>query len=357
MPSSPAVTEEDNTTVRSRPWGTLPLARRPGLPAAMEWAILLICVLAFIAGLRLLIRYIPFTSDWEVFFRPTTQGWLEGSLILYRDTRWFWNPPWLLWLLAPLAYWPVWLGWGILMVVTMFTIVRLTRKYRAWWLVFVSPLIVDPILAGQIDVVAMLGVALGWAAEDRPWLMGIALTLMATKPQVCFLVALWLWLHHRQRMQALKIPALVFLASLVIHGWDWPLRWANGSSTALLVSMIHNASPWHSIGSWMVPVVLLLGIWALRLPPTPRNLGALVAANALITPYLASYSLVMVLAFSFLPLGPVWAAAGWAASLTPLLRSWFGQGATRVDFIVAAVLMIGYLLNADRHVYSSQPPE
>jgi hypothetical protein len=334
----------------------LAFMRRRDLPPAAEWAILLVSVAGFIAGLRLVTRWIPFATDWEVYFRPITQGWLDGSLTLYRDTASFWNPPWLLWLLPPLAYWPAWLGRGILMVATIFTMLRLARQYRAWWLVFISPLLIDPIHDGQIDVIVLLGIALAWAATDRPLLMGIALTLMAAKPQACFLVAFWLWLHHPQRGRALLVPAAVFIASLVIHGWDWPLRWASGSSAALLVSIVHNASPWHSIGLWMLPVALVLGVWALRLPRSRRNLGALVAANALITPYLASYSLIQVLAFSLLPLGPAWAAAGWMASLTPLLRGWFGRGAGRVDFTVAAVLMIGYLLHADRHPLRPEPP-
>jgi hypothetical protein len=328
---------------------------RERLPAVVEWAILLACIAAFIAGLRLLLRWIPFVSDWEVYFRPITLGWLEGNLVLYRDTASFWNPPWLLWPLAPLAYWPGWLGWGALVVTTLFCMLWLTRKYRAWWLVFISPLIIDPIHDGQIDLIPLLGIALGWLANDRPLLLGVALVLMAAKPQACFLVALWLWLRHPQRVRALLVPVAVFVASLLIHGWDWPLRWIKDPTLPELVSIIHNASPWHSIGLWMLPVALVLGTWALRLPRTRRNLGALVAANALITPYLASYSLIQVLTFSLLPLGPVWAAAGWTASLTPLLRAWFGRGAGRVDLAVAAVMMIGYLLYADRHARTPDP--
>jgi hypothetical protein len=32
----------------------------------------------------------------------------------------------------------------------------------------------------------------------------------------------------------------------------------------------------------------------------------------------------------------------------PLLRGWFGKSAVHLDFTIAAVLMIGYLLHDDR---------
>jgi hypothetical protein len=330
---------------------------KAALPPAAEWAILLASVVAFITVLKLITQWIPFATDWELFFRPVTLGWTDGSLLLYQETSSFWNPPWLLWPLIPLAFWPAWMGWGILVVATMFVMLWLTRKYKAWWLVFLSPLIIDPIHNGQVDVIPMLGIALAWLATDRPLLMGIALTLMITKPQACFLVALWLWMHHPKRMRALVVPIGVFAASVIVDGWDWPLRWASGSSAFRLVQITHNASPWHSLGLWMIPVALVLGIWALRLPSTRRNLGAVVNANALIAPYLGSHSLIQVLAFGLLQLGPAWAAAGWIASLTPLLRALFGRGTERLDFAVAAILMIGYLLHANHRSVTRESPD
>jgi hypothetical protein len=317
----------------------------------VQWVALLLAAALFVAGLWLLTSYIPFASDWQVYFRPITLGWLNGSLVLYRDTQWgwgFWNPPWLLWPLIPLATWPVRLGWGVLVVSTLLLMIYLTRNYERRWLVFVAPLIIDLILDAPAEIVPMLGIALGWLAVDDPYWLGLALVLMAAKPQACFLVALWLWLHSRYRLRALLVPAAVALLSLVVHGWDWPLRWIRGPSLLSLIDSPHNVTPWRSIGLWMAPVAVVLVIWSLRLHRTPRNLGALVAANALVTPFLGSYSLVHVLTFSLLPLGPTWALIGWVASFTPLLRFWFGQQAVRLDFLVAAALMVGYLLYADR---------
>jgi hypothetical protein len=115
-----------------------------------------------------------------------------------------------------------------------------------------------------------------------------------------------------------------------------------------LIDSEANVTPWRSIGLWMAPAALALGIWALRLPRTRLNLGALVVANALITPAMGSYSMVHVLAFGLLPLGFRWALAAWLLSFTVFLRPFFGQPAVRLDFLVAAVLMMGYLLHADR---------
>lgn len=324
--------------------------RRRGLTPAAQWAILLATAALLVVALRLLTRQIPFESDWEGYFQPIARGWLDGSLVLYRDTRWgggYWSPPWLLWPLIPLAVWPAWIGWGVLVVATLLLMAWLTRDYGRRWLVFASPLIIDLVLDGPVEIAPMLGIALGWLARDRPYLLGLALVLMATRPQTCFLVALWLLLHHRHRLRALLAPALVFAASLVLHGWDWPLRWASGPSVFITVDYANNVTPWRSLGLWMAPVALALSVWALRLPRSRRNLGALVAANALATPFLGSYSLVHVLAFSLLPLGPGWALAGWLASFTVFLRPWFDQ-AVRLDFLIAAVLMIGYLLHANR---------
>lgn len=325
--------------------------RRRRTRALTEWLILLGTAALLVVALRLLTQAIPFASDWEVYFQPITRGWLDGSLVLYEDTKWgwgFWNPPWLLWPLIPLAVWPVWVGWGVLVVATLIVMIWLTRGYPRRWLVFTSPLIIDLVLDGPVEIIPMLGIALGWLAGNRPHLMGIALVLMAAKPQACFLVALWLWLHHRHRMQALLVPAAVLTLSLVVHGWDWLIRWASGPSVFSLISSTHNITPWRSIGLWMAPVALVLGIWALRLPRSRRNLGALVAANVLVTPFMGSYSLVHVLAFSLLPLGPRWALAGWLASFTVCLRPWLGKEAVRLDFVIAAVLTIGYLLYTGR---------
>jgi len=322
------------------------------LSSISQWLLLLAAGALVVLGLRFLPRYIHFASDWEVYFQPITLGWLKDSLALYTDTQWgwgFWNPPWLLWPLIPLALWPTWLGWGLLVVGTLLLMAWLTQGFRRRWLVFSSPLIIDLVLDGPVEIVPMLGIALGWLGRDRPLLLGIALVLMASKPQACFLVAFWLLVHHRHRLRALVVPAVVLATSLVVHGWDWPLRWASGPSVLSLISSEHNVSPWRSVGWWMVPVALVLGIWVIRLPLRRRNLGAVVAANVLVTPFLGSYSLVHTLTFSLLPLGPTWALLGWVASFTPILRPFFGQEAVRVDFLVAAVLMAGYLLHAYRY--------
>jgi hypothetical protein len=324
----------------------------------MQWILLLLTAALLVLALRLLTAAIPFSSDWEVYYQPIASGWLDGSLVLYRDTTWgegFWSPPWLVWLLIPLGVWPPWLGWGVLVVATLLVMVWLTRDYDRRWLVFVSPLIIDLILDGPVEIVPMLGIALGWLATDRPKLLGIAMVLMSTKPHSTFLVAIWLLIYHRHRLRSLIIPILVFLASLTFHGWDWLIQWAKGPSVWDQIDSDANVSPWRSIGLWMAPVALVLGLWALRLPRTRRNLGALVAVNALVTPIIGSYSLVQVLTFSLLPLGPRWALFGCLASTTVFLRAWFGQAAVRLDFVIAAVLAIGYLLYTDRRPAGQLP--
>ncbi len=321
------------------------------LPLVIQWGALLAAVALFVVGLRIILEYIPFASDWELYFRPAAQGWIDGSQALYELGNWttgYWNPPWMLWLLLPLMVWPVWLGWALIVVSTFLVMAWLTKGYPKRWLVFTSPLIVDLIVNGQVEVIPMLGIALGWLAGDRPILLGVALVLMATKPQSSFLVALWLFLHHRRRLRALAVPAAIFALSLLVHGWDWPLRWASGPSVFHIVSQVNNSAAWRSIGNWMIPVALALGWWSLRLPRTRRNLGAVVAANMLVIPYMSSHSLLQVLTFSLLPLGTGWAVAGWLASFSVFLRGWFGKPAVHLDFAIAAVLMIGYLLHADR---------
>jgi hypothetical protein len=313
--------------------------------------VLIGAVALFVGILRLVTVYIPLATDWEVYFAPTARGWIEDRQILPGEINWdgnatFWNPPWLLWLILPLAVWPAWFGWGIVVVATLMVMIWATRDYEHRWLVFTSPLIIGFIVDGQVEIFPMLGIALGWLAQDRPYLLGIALVLMAAKPQACFLVAIWLLLYHRQRFKALLIPAAVFFGSMLVHGWDWPLRWLSGRTLLTARPIFHDSSPWRSVGYWMVPVALGLVSWTLRLPRTRLHLGAVVAANALITPYMSSHSLVQVLTFSLLPLGLGWGLAGWAVPFTVLLRAWLGQATMHVDFAVAAILMIGYLLQA-----------
>jgi hypothetical protein len=318
-----------------------------------QWLVLILAVALCIVSIRVMTSYIPFASDWEVYFQPTIQAWIDGGSALYGEANWstgFWNPPWMVWLLLPLAVWPVWVGWGAVVVATFLAMAWLTKGYPKRWLVFTSPLIVDVVINGQVEIIPMLGIALGWMAGARSHLLGIGLVLMAAKPQATFLVGLWLWWRHPHRIRALLVPAAVFAVSLVIHGWDWPIRWASGPSIFNLMPLVNNSTAWRSVGFWMAPVALVLALWALRLPRTRINLGALVVINALITPYMNSHSLIQVLTFSLLPLGPAWAVGSWASTFSVFLRAWFGKPAVHLDFVVAAILTIGYLLHADHKV-------
>ena len=132
------------------------------------------------------------------------------------------NPPYIFALLYPLALLPV--RWGIFVysfiaIAAIYATHRLTRVNK--WLLLLSYPTLRNLFYSQLDVLSMLGVALGWWAIQRKrtiWL-GAALVLLGIKPQATGILGIvylvWGW-----HLEALLIPWIV-LSVLLAGGIGW----------------------------------------------------------------------------------------------------------------------------------------
>jgi len=170
--------------------------------------------------------------------------------------------------------------------------------------VLVNPYMASVLLLGQWDALVLAGVGLGWyAAEQRkPWLLGAALVLAATKPTnvwlpllllLVWLVRRWPW---RQVARAFVLPLLALVGSFLAAGWDWPLRYvAYLRSTPPLG---FNVSLWQTdyalVQAFVAVVALLWLLWLLRGGIAAPHMSLALAGNLLLSPFVVPYHLVMV---------------------------------------------------------------
>ena len=216
------------------------MEERAGSPAVrVGLAVALAAVL-----LALLARLTPIDYG---YFASAVRAWLEGRSQLYDAAALdFYYLPWSLWVLLPLQLVPDSLGMAVLdlgslvalgaaMVLLGSPTPGATQEGR-WWLgaglALVNPYTIWVLVIGQWDFVLLGAAALGWWAVNRkrPWLAGLALVGMSTKPTHMLLpLLLLLWGLRTTRpadwLKVAALPTAALLWSFVIAGVDWPLRW------------------------------------------------------------------------------------------------------------------------------------
>ena len=257
---------------------------------------------------------VPFLDvgiDWHTHLRPATLAFLHLRNP-YAVPGTF-NPPWVFPLLAPLALLPPRLGGALLFWLALATWVfvthRITQGNRAAIVaVVLSPLVINGLLARNVDFLALWGLFL-----PPPW----AVLFFTIKPQVGGAVLIpILWQAFRQggwkqAGRVLWFPTLLTLLSVIAYG-PWPL------AARQALHLTWNASPWRILG-WPS---LLVGVALLRLALTRKSRLATwriaMAASPFFSPYVGTQSWVAVLpALMNTPfLYVVWAGLwGWLAYL------------------------------------------
>ncbi|MFB0533505.1 MAG: glycosyltransferase 87 family protein [Anaerolineae bacterium] len=243
----------------------------------------LIIELGIVLGLALGMGLLPSGFDWVRWFVPVTRG----ELPLYSQLG-FWNPPWTLWLLMPLVALPERVGLvvtnvlsGLLVIVA----IRIMDGEDAWTSLLSLPFL-WLLWLGQIDVLSLLGIAVGYVATCRKdtLLMAISLSLLSVKPQIGLIVVLYFLLKSKL-WKSLWGVVLLFLLSLWLYG-AWPLKLWSVRPGLNIVKQ--NVSLWPYIGPLTLPIYLLCLIPQRNML---RKLGLLLAANALAFPYIRPYSL------------------------------------------------------------------
>lgn len=208
-------------------------------------------------------------TDWQFVFVPAFRLWLGG---LDPYTAVFFNPPWLLPILAPFAL----LGdigriLSLLSAIAAFgyTAYRLGGKPFAVAAFIVSPFVFDSLAWGNVEWLAILGAVVNPA---------VGLMLLAIKPQMTLAVMLYILVetyraYGWRRVAVLCAPlALITAGSFVLFGL-WPLHlpsYLNNGGSAMNLSLF----------PWSVPVGVYLFAMSLRY----RRIHYAIAASPMFFP-------------------------------------------------------------------------
>ncbi len=267
--------------------------------------------------------FLPGGDDLYRFYLPLAKGCLECAL----------NPWHTRWIVFPLRFVPPRLLWPVWVLVTTSGLVWASHRLRS------NPVVVllafptlGLIWLGQIDVLIVLGLVLALLSPS-PYLRGVGLVLASTKPQVTGIAILVLLWQDHQRWRTLLIPALVFLASLLVWGPTWPLRW--------LAARPDLGMPvWGLATLFPLGLVTLLAIFLVK--GKRSKLTAALLASALAVPWFGVYSYVV-----FLPFITPW----WAVPISYLwivAYPWLGNKAMRFAWVLPSALMVSLLWPAIR---------
>jgi|GEM_PF-1677360 len=247
-------------------------------------SILLIALLLLAgAGIVLALEQLPFEAlDWNVFRAALADPWRA-----YQYPGFF-NPPWTIWILAPLTRLPY--STGLLRLLTLVVFALLVWKRGGDWrhllLVFTSVPLLYQVANLNIEWIPALAFLVGQR--------GIGLALLLVKPQSGLLAAL-AWLRETPAASGasavragwiLLLPTLLLLAiSFLLYG-GWPLqvfenaRSLNGSG---VITMDWNAS----LFPWTVP----LGLWWMFRAWKTADEFLGVSATLALSPYFGLYGL------------------------------------------------------------------
>ncbi len=194
-------------------------------------------VLALLALFGLVVQFGPVGADWFYTFRPVARDFAAGNTQLYDNTEYgYFNMPWLMVVLVPLALLPVRVGQALLTLISLSLVLvslrAFTRSIAVTALAVCTPFVVDLVLRGQVDALVLAGVVLTLHGleQRRSWVLAGGLWLMSVKPPNVLLVfALaglvllrWTW---RERLQAVSLLGVSFVISLPFCGFDWPARY------------------------------------------------------------------------------------------------------------------------------------
>jgi len=246
--------------------------------------------------------YGPVGSDWFQTYHPVANRLWRGETRLY-DARGgeFYNAPWTMLLLAPLARLPLRAGQAALTIFTLISLLAVTRAYTSNLLYVALALstafVLDHVLRGQVDAFALGGVILGmWALQhQRPVVLSAAYWLMLIKPVnlslpllllTIALIRHWPW---RDWVIVSSFPVLSVAVAAVWIGPTWPLRYVQHLVSTPPWPGFAICSLWDVLG-WgtaLVALVLvaLLAHLALRDGVTRGLVALALALNLLLASY------------------------------------------------------------------------
>jgi hypothetical protein len=244
------------------------------------------------------------------FFAEAARAWRNGTSQLYdAGASQFFYAPWALVLLVPLSYLPDRLGQALFNLISLISlgwgvwILAQPRSLSALVLALATPFTAAILVLGQWDALIVGSVALAWYAIGRyqPWLLGMALVVITTKPTNALLVIVVLlyairgW-PVRDLARALALPALVLAGSGLACGWDWPIRYLDYLRATPPLG--YDVSLWRPEVPVVWALLLSLGaggwlLWCVwRHGVTGDVLALTFVVNLLISPFVVPYHFV-----------------------------------------------------------------
>ncbi|GAB4210652.1 MAG: hypothetical protein OHK0022_44110 [Roseiflexaceae bacterium] len=296
---------------------------RPARPAGT----LIISRVVFALALVLLLALLP-PLDYR-YFADAARAWRQDPASLYTPAvNQFFYAPWSLLLLVPLSLLPDRLGQALLNLLSLAGLLWGVRALvqplsrTALVLALATPFTASIVLLGQWDALVLGGVGLGLYGLERrrPWLVGLALVLIGTKPTNALFVGLALlyamraW-SPRDLAKAVALPLAALLGSFALCGLDWPQRY--------ILYLRESPPAGYNIALWLLPGapfwlaalgLILIAVLALRLHHGELDGPVLVQVlllSLLLSPFLTPYHFVL--------LAP---ALAWIAQHSPRAGLW-----------------------------------
>lgn len=195
------------------------------------------------------------------------------------DQEPFTNPPWVLALLPHAFLFPAHIGAAVNSTITIIVILVVIRRFGGTWqtalMTFTSAPFFDLMLKSNVDWIPMLALLL-------PPMWG--LPLLVIKPHSIGAVALIWWKRQRFSLWMLAPLAVLGVLSLLVYGL-WFTQ----------VGLPWNAAAWNFAP---FPYFLPLGTYMLYRAYRSDDAFLAAAATPLLTPYIATYSVTALFAFT-----------------------------------------------------------
>lgn len=336
--------------------------------------LLAICAVFFIFG-----KIWPPGADYYYVFRPTVEAFLRGDSRLYDElSHGFYNTPWTIFPLIPIAILPLRYGQALLIIPQILALLFVIDLFMEKSEDPLNLLIVGLALAnihtfglvvsGNIDGFLALGLGLGWigAKKRKPWLLGWGLWLLSMKPiNVLFVIfvlfkMVWDW-SVKDKIIAVSPLVVTVTASFPIFGLRWPLRYVQAMAehppnikpqTSLWRLFSHfGVERGIALGLFFVVSTLFLITIIRKKQIDKLTLIMAISTNLVFSPYtLGNHYVLLAPAFAVLAQTRTWMLGLWLLTFTPLVRLVWGFKVSWVDIVYPLAIMIcsGYLILKDQ---------
>ncbi len=256
----------------SESWRLRYLRRDQILKILAIWILIFACIFV-------VVNYVPYGVDWRTVFRPAAQALLQWETPYSIDG--YFNTPWALLPLIPLAILPESVGYAMLVLFSLagfsYTAHRLGARPSIIVVLLFSPPVLHSLLNGNIDALAVIGFVL-----PKP----IGLFFILIKPQIGIALAIY-WLFEawrqggvREIIRTFGPVTVVLIGSFVLYGF-WPLRFKQE------IHLWWNASLW--------PASIPVGVALLLVSLIRKQKEYAIAASPFLSPYVLLHAWVGVL--------------------------------------------------------------